>query len=403
MSADSSLTPRSLGWAPGAGPTSTIDAPLSHQLGPSAGWSLRSRIVTLGLGLLALLTLGAAHVSSLLLTGAALILLLALLADQCANGTWRARGTHNVLVVGDESTSAIVSAMLSDRMARTAAAPALHRPLVHRVPSWSEARTILSTSSFDEIVFTGALSRPSIPIVDARGRCPAMVTDIDLLERFLGRIPLDLADRARPWSTPGAPSLLTRIYERLKACADVLVAVTLGVAVAPLLLVVALVIRLDSAGPIMYSQTRVGRGGRLFKIYKLRTMRQDAERHGAVYAQAHDPRVTRVGRILRLTRVDELPQIWNVLRGDMALIGPRPERPEFTTMLEHEIPHYAERYRVKPGLTGWAQVCFRYTSTVDDTAKKLEYDLYYLKYASLKLDLQIAVRTVGVILGRRGC
>ena len=132
-------------------------------------------------------------------------------------------------------------------------------------------------------------------------------------------------------------------------------------------------------------------------------MRQDAEKNGAAWAKVGDARVTRVGRFLRLTRIDELPQVWNVLRGDMTLVGPRPERPEFTSLLEAEIPSYAERHQVKPGITGWAQVRFRYTSSVRDAEAKLEYDLYYVKYRSLGLDLRVLLQTVLVIIQMRGC
>lgn len=193
-----------------------------------------------------------------------------------------------------------------------------------------------------------------------------------------------------------------RPYDRLKRLFDVAFALALGLLALPLCALVSLVIALDSPGGVLYSQTRVGLNGRRFRIYKFRSMRLDAERHGAVYAIDRDPRVTRVGRLLRLSRIDELPQLWNVLRGEMSVVGPRPERPEFTATLEQAIPRYAERYQAKPGLTGWAQVRYRYTSTVEDTARKLEFDRYYLRHASIWLDLRILVETVRVVLGRQG-
>ena len=160
---------------------------------------------------------------------------------------------------------------------------------------------------------------------------------------------------------------------------------------------------LDSPGPVLYRQVRMGRHGRPFVIYKFRSMRPDAERHGGpVWAQADDARVTRVGRFLRRARLDELPQLWNVLRGEMTLVGPRPERPEFAPMLEKAHPGYGLRLLVKPGLTGWAQVCHRYTGTVAETRMKLEYDLYYICHAGHGFDLRVLLRTVGVVLGMKG-
>jgi lipopolysaccharide/colanic/teichoic acid biosynthesis glycosyltransferase len=131
-------------------------------------------------------------------------------------------------------------------------------------------------------------------------------------------------------------------------------------------------------------------------------MRQDAEKDGAVWATKRDARITRAGTFMRKTRMDELPQLWNLLRGDMALVGPRPERPEFTNRLAEEIPGYDLRHAVKPGLTGWAQVCYRYTSSFRDTRAKVEYDLYYVKHCSLRFDLRIMLRTIGVVLAMKG-
>ena len=162
---------------------------------------------------------------------------------------------------------------------------------------------------------------------------------------------------------------------------------------------VALAIYLESPGPIFYSQGRVGRAGRTFQLIKLRSMVPDAEQDGqARWAEEKDKRVTRVGRFLRRTRLDELPQCLNVLRGEMSLIGPRPERPEFVTRLQKRIPFYRSRLAVRPGLTGWAQVNYHYGSSVEDALVKLQYDLYYIKHKSLYLDLLILLKTIGVVL-----
>ena len=171
----------------------------------------------------------------------------------------------------------------------------------------------------------------------------------------------------------------------------------------PLLPLIMLAIRLDSNGPVFYTQTRVGKGGRLFNVVKFRTMRQDAEAaSGPKWAGDHDPRITRVGKFLRSSRLDEIPQLWCVLKGDMAFVGPRPERPEFVEWLSKEIPYYGVRHMVRPGLTGWAQVKYKYGSTVEDAREKLQYDLFYIKNASIGLDMLIMFQTVKTVLLRRG-
>lgn len=171
----------------------------------------------------------------------------------------------------------------------------------------------------------------------------------------------------------------------------------------PLFPFIMLAICLDSRGPVFYTQTRVGKGGRNFNVVKFRTMRQDAEAaSGPKWAGDKDPRVTRIGKFLRSSRLDELPQLWCVLKGDMAFVGPRPERPEFIEWLSKEIPYYGVRHMVRPGLTGWAQVKYKYGSTVEDAREKLQYDLFYIKNASIGLDLLIMFQTVKTVLLRRG-
>jgi sugar transferase (PEP-CTERM system associated) len=171
----------------------------------------------------------------------------------------------------------------------------------------------------------------------------------------------------------------------------------------PLLPFIMLAVRFDSEGPVFYTQTRMGKAGRLFKVVKFRTMRHDAEAAtGPQWAGDQDPRVTRVGRFLRSSRLDEIPQLWCVLKGDMAFVGPRPERPEFIELLSQEIPYYGVRHMVRPGVTGWAQIKYKYGSTIEDAREKLQYDLYYIKNASIGLDLLIMFQTVKTVLLRRG-
>jgi len=166
----------------------------------------------------------------------------------------------------------------------------------------------------------------------------------------------------------------------------------------PIVVITALLIKLESPGPVLYRQKRVGWDEKEFDLIKFRSMRQDAETNGAVWAQENDPRVTRVGRIIRKLRIDELPQLWNVLNGDMSFVGPRPERPEFVKILKEEIPYYSLRHSMRPGITGWAQVNYRYGASKEDALEKLQYDLYYIKNMSMFLDFYILLRTVRVML-----
>ncbi len=170
----------------------------------------------------------------------------------------------------------------------------------------------------------------------------------------------------------------------------------------PIGLITALFIKLESPGPVFYKQERVGELGASFLIVKFRSMRQDAEKDGAVWARKNDARVTRVGRFIRKVRIDEIPQVWNVIRGQMSFVGPRPERPIFVEQLVQKLPYYSLRHAVKPGITGWAQICYPYGASEEDALRKLEYDLYYIKHRSLLMDLLIIFRTVKTVLFRIG-
>jgi exopolysaccharide biosynthesis polyprenyl glycosylphosphotransferase len=198
--------------------------------------------------------------------------------------------------------------------------------------------------------------------------------------------------------------LYRRPYSRVsKRALDLGLATLALIAFAPLFPVVALLVRLSGPGPVFFTQTRIGEGGRPFRLHKFRTMVTDAEADGvAVWATKNDARITHVGRILRRTRLDELPQLWNVVRGDMSVVGPRPERPEFIELLAREVPFWTRRHLVKPGITGWAQLRCGYTSDAVGAAEKLSYDLYYLKHRSLLLDLAITLRTAAVVVTGSG-
>ena len=189
---------------------------------------------------------------------------------------------------------------------------------------------------------------------------------------------------------------------KIKRVTDIIITSLLFAVALPIMILVGLVIKLDSPGPIFYSQLRTGLYGKPFRVYKFRSMYQDAEKRGAQWASQRDPRITRVGYWLRVLRIDELPQIWNVLCGEMSLIGPRPERPEFDVKLKEAIAYYEMRYLVKPGITGWAQVLYAYGASVEDSYEKLAYDLYYIKNYSLWLDIVIVLKTIRVVLLGKG-
>lgn len=196
---------------------------------------------------------------------------------------------------------------------------------------------------------------------------------------------------------------ITSLYSFLKRLADVALAFLLIILTFPILPIIALMIKLDSPGPVLFTQERVGERDVSFFIYKFRTMLQNAENMtGAVWAKQNDPRITRIGRLLRKSRLDEIPQLFNVLRGEMSIVGPRPERPEFMAELKEVVPFYSERHYFKPGITGWAQVCYPYGSSVNDALEKLRYDMYYIKNWSLALDLMIMLETLKVVLFGRG-
>jgi exopolysaccharide biosynthesis polyprenyl glycosylphosphotransferase len=222
----------------------------------------------------------------------------------------------------------------------------------------------------------------------------------EFYEQVMRRASLDAVDES--WFLFDRPLRARRTYAAIKRVTDILAGLLGSLLVCLLAPIVALLIRLDDGGPVFFRQERVGRGNKPFWIWKFRTMRVDAEPEGPVWAVPGDDRVTRVGRLLRRTRLDELPQFFNVLVGEMALVGPRPERPEFVRLLERAVPFYQRRHLMRPGITGWATVRFGYGDTVTDKWRSHEYDLYYLKHRSPLLDLEILARTVIVMMLRKG-
>lgn len=221
------------------------------------------------------------------------------------------------------------------------------------------------------------------------------------LERETGRVDLDTVNPSWLIFSDGFSS--GRMFSSaLKRMFDIVVSVTLLTLALPVIALFALLVKIDSRGPAFFRQTRVGLYGENFSVVKLRSMRTDAEVNGAQFAQENDPRVTRVGRFIRKVRIDELPQAWSVLKGEMSFVGPRPERPEFVADLEEQLPFYAERHMVKPGITGWAQINYPYGASIEDSRHKLEYDLYYAKNYTPFLDLIILLQTLRVVLWHEG-
>jgi lipopolysaccharide/colanic/teichoic acid biosynthesis glycosyltransferase len=219
-------------------------------------------------------------------------------------------------------------------------------------------------------------------------------------ERVLRRIPLSLL---RPTDLAVGPGLTSPMSQAAKRVFDLMMSCVLLLCAAPVLAILAVLIKLDSEGPVFYVQERTGRGGKPYRVHKLRTMHKDAEKvSGPVWAAHGDPRVTRVGAFLRTMRLDEIPQVFAVLRGDMSFVGPRPERPFFVQQIKQQIPYFGLREAVKPGITGWAQIRYSYGSTIEDAKSKLEYDLYYVEHRSLFLDLVICFHTAKIVLFGRG-
>ncbi|UYH55661.1 TIGR03013 family PEP-CTERM/XrtA system glycosyltransferase [Qipengyuania sp. SS22] len=255
-----------------------------------------------------------------------------------------------------------------------------------------------------EVVLALQERRNSLPLKDllrvkTKG---VMVSDFSsFLERELGRVDLDTLNPSWLIFSDGFSSgrRLSSIGKRLF---DILVSLVILIVGIPLVAIFAILVKLESKGPAFFRQTRVGLYGQEFTLVKLRSMRTDAEANGAKWADKDDPRITRVGRLIRTVRIDELPQVWSVLKGEMSFVGPRPEVPAFVVELEKELPFYAERHMVKPGITGWAQINYPYGASVEDSRQKLEYDLYYAKNYTPFLDIIILLQTARVIIWSEG-
>lgn len=278
-------------------------------------------------------------------------------------------------------------------------------PENEKLPTTVDLLTLCEKHRVDEIVVAMDDRRRRFPmdqLLECRLEGVEILELVTFLERETGKVRLDLLNPS--WMIFSEGFGRGRIHDTMERGFDILASLLLLVVAAPLMVLTALAIKIME-GPkatIFYRQVRVGQYGRPFRLLKFRSMREDAEKDGAQWAQKNDSRVTPIGAFTRLTRIDELPQILNVLRGEMSFVGPRPERPEFVGQLEERIPYYRERHTIKPGITGWAQLCYPYGSSEQDAIEKLQYDLFYVKNHSLLFYLAILVQTVEVIVWRKG-
>jgi len=274
-------------------------------------------------------------------------------------------------------------------------------------------RVIGLTSELDEVVRREGIDRIIVAMGERRGQLPtdellqlslAGTVNIEegasFYERVTGRVSLNMI---RPsWLIFSSRGRQARISGITRNIVHRIVALIGGLFSLPIAIVTAILIKLDSRGPVLYKQERVGKNGGSLTVMKFRSMRTDAEQAGPVWASEDDDRTTRVGKIIRKLRIDEIPQFWNIIRGDMDFVGPRPERPHFVSQLAQEIPYYEQRHLIAPGLTGWAQIKYPYGASVEDARQKLQYDLYYIKNQSLMLDAIILFETIKIILFGRG-
>ncbi|MDQ5847079.1 MAG: TIGR03013 family PEP-CTERM/XrtA system glycosyltransferase [Acidobacteriota bacterium] len=268
----------------------------------------------------------------------------------------------------------------------------------------SELEAVVKRENIDRIVVAMGERRGQLPTNELLQLSLAGTVNIEegasFYERVTGRVSLSMI---RPsWLIFSSRGRQARISGMVRTIVHRLVAIIGGLISLPIAAITALLIKLDSTGPVLYKQERVGKNGRGFTVMKFRSMRTDAEKAGPVWASQDDDRTTRVGKIIRKLRIDEIPQFWNIIRGEMDFVGPRPERPHFVSQLAEEIPYYEQRHLIAPGLTGWAQIKYPYGASIEDARQKLQYDLFYIKNQSLMLDAIILFETIKIILFGRG-
>ena len=387
----------------------------AHEVGRFTAFSVRAaRFILAGMLLAPLgaeaLSLAGSH-PGLPLTAAALICLVAgaTFWDALSRSS-RLRRPVRILVVGNgQSAGRLAMSFTRERPAGFELAGFLAtehegcisaRPLLGAVDDVAVAAV---RERADAIVLAAPTGRLEVleAVVAMGSRAPALLELSELYERAFGRVPVGEINAAWFLRAQAASRRSALVWP--KRAVDVVLSSLALVLLAPVFVLIGLAVKLDSRGPVLYRQQRVGEHGRRFTMLKLRSMVDHAEQDGlAVWAREDDPRITRVGRVLRRFRCDELPQLWNVLRGQMTLVGPRPERPELVSELSRAVPYYDSRHLARPGITGWAQVYAPYGASVDDALRKLSYDLYYLKHCSMSTDFGIMLRTASVMIGGRG-
>jgi len=340
--------------------------------------------------------------------GLAVFALLSLTCEMLRSfGLSARRSGGKVLLVGNGIMAQQMKEMVLEHSERFELVGTVEYPATSQAVRSEETQDIFETAKrlgADKVVISLTERRGVFPLQDMLSCKLSGIEVLDspaMFERMTGKL---LIENITPsWFIFSNGFRVTPLLRATKRFVDVILSAFGLLAFAPIGLLVALAIKLESPGPVFFRQIRVGQGDRNFSLIKFRSMCKDAEKSsGAVWAQKDDCRVTRLGRILRKTRIDEIPQLVNVLKGEMSLVGPRPERPEFVRTLKERIPYYSERHYVKPGVSGWAQVRYPYGASVEDAVEKLRYDLYYIKNISIFLDFKIILKTVAVMLFCRG-
>ena len=263
---------------------------------------------------------------------------------------------------------------------------------------------IVKEKNIQEIIFTSRkiVKNYSDLVMELKLKGTIVSDYLGFLEKEEGKVDVDKIDSLWVLMTDGFTSFNNELQKRIKRAFDLTLALVIGICTLPIMIISAIIVKLESPGPIIYSQARIGENQKEFYVHKFRSMRNDAEKNGAKWAVENDPRVTKYGNFMRKTRIDELPQIWNVLKGEMSFIGPRPERQVFITEIEKVVPYYNLRHSIKPGLTGWAQVMYPYGASIEDAKRKLEYDLYYIKHQDFLLDIIIMFKTARIVIFGKG-
>ena len=275
------------------------------------------------------------------------------------------------------------------------------KPVV--IGDYTEISSIVKAGGVDRIIVALDERRGKFPLeqlLSCRFKGVPVEDGMAFTEQLAGKLSVENLHPSFLIFSDGFKS--SEIIKRVKRGVDILASLVALALFFPITLLISLAIRLDSKGPILYKQERVGEDEKIFRLLKFRSMRKDAEMGDPVWASVEDPRITRVGRVIRKLRFDEIPQMINVLKGEMSFVGPRPERDFFVKQLEKEVPYYSQRHVIKPGITGWAQIMYRYGASKEDSLQKLKYDLYYVKHMSIVLDLMIIFETVKIVLLGKG-